>query len=168
MFNLQSRTSGAFLLPSSAYSVKIGTGEYKEMKEEVYKTFEKVSLYADVEISNFGDVCAISRSKKPCRIYSNSHGHHFIKIWKVNHWETIFIELEVCKLFPEEKNNYTKDYLYREREKVCNKEKSIIKKDYDEGNSIAKISMAYKIREDAVQAIISEPIPEEKDLVLLD
>lgn len=136
------------------------------MKEEIYKTFEKMSLYADVEISNFGDVCAISKSKKPCKIYSNVRGNRFLKIWKINHWETFSIECEICKLFPEEKNNYTKDFCYREEART--EEKSVIKKDYAEGNSISEISKAYKLKEDVVREIIFSQKSDEKTLILVE
>lgn len=136
------------------------------MKEEIYKTFEKMSLYADVEISNFGDVCAISRSKKPCKIYSNVRGNRFLKIWKINHWETFSIECEICKLFPEEKNNYTKEYCYREKARPD--EITLIKKDYAEGNNISEISKAYKLKDEAVQEIIFTQNPEDKTLILIE
>ncbi len=136
------------------------------MKEEIYKTFEKMSLYADVEISNFGDVCAISRSKKPCKIYSNVRGNRFLKIWKINHWETFSIECEICKLFPEEKNNYTKDFCYREKARPD--EISLLKKDYAEGNTISEISKAYKLKDEAVQEIIFTKNPEDKTLILVE
>lgn len=136
------------------------------MKEEIYKTFEKIIPYADVEISNFGDVCAISRSKRPCKIYSNSHGKHFLKIWKVNHWEVFWIEFEICKLFPEEKVYYTKDYCFRE--KIQEEERVVIKQDYNNGYSISEISKAYKIQESVVQEIILEQTPEEKNIILVD
>ena len=136
------------------------------MKEEIYKTLEKVSLYADVEISNFGDVCAISRSKKPCIVSKNAKGKHFLKIWKVNHWKAFLVESELCKLFPEEKENYTKDYLYRT--KVRDDEKKIIKKDNADGYSVGQISKAYKIREETIYKIVSAPNAGEPPIILVE
>ena len=138
------------------------------MKKEVFKHFEEMGLYANVEISNLENVKIgeVADKKRPCRIIKTRRGIHVIKIWKVNHWEDFVIEMELCKLFPEERLNYTKDFYKRASPRPDEIKK--IKTDFEEGYSVEEISRAYKITIKAIETLLSEPKAEEKPVVLID
>lgn len=113
--------------------------------------------YPEYEISNTCKMRICGTEKESIK---HRDGRHWIRTFEVNHFKDWCLEIEMLKLFPEQRAFYTRDGI-KKKDTASQETRQNIKQDFLNGETVTNLSDIYKLNESFIKTIISE-IPDKK------